>query len=408
MTSLDYLVVGAGLAGLHCALRLSDAYPKARIAIAEQYKGVGGRIYTYTPKEYPAIHWESGAGRVHTSHTRVKAYLDHYGLHTFPLPSNSEYRFASHPQAPLSDPWPAVVATVIASLTKLPPSILAKHSIRELLTQVEGTEKTKSLLSTFPYRAEVDVMRADMALQSLSKELGSMDHFFIVKEGLSSLAKAMRKDLERRGVQFLFEHTLISVKPNAARFRVKESKRLITLEADTIVLALHNRAMKQLFPQNPLFQKIIMCPLLRIYGIFDKAWFSGLPKTVSDSPLRFVIPISERDGTIMVSYTDASDTQVWSSKSEHQLKKELLTHLRALFPERTIPPPLFLKSHLWAAGCSYWAPGSYDPETVSKEVLTLMPSVYVCGESWSLNQAWMEGALEHAELLLTTHLLPRK
>jgi hypothetical protein len=32
-----------------------------------------------------------------------------------------------------------------------------------------------------------------------------------------------------------------------------------------------------------------------------------------------------------------------------------------------------------------------------------MPDVYCCGESFSTRQAWMEGALEHADLLLKTH-----
>jgi hypothetical protein len=33
------------------------------------------------------------------------------------------------------------------------------------------------------------------------------------------------------------------------------------------------------------------------------------------------------------------------------------------------------------------------------------PNLYVAGESYSLRQAWMEGALEHADQMLSTYLL---
>jgi hypothetical protein len=37
-----------------------------------------------------------------------------------------------------------------------------------------------------------------------------------------------------------------------------------------------------------------------------------------------------------------------------------------------------------------------------------MPELYVCGESFSVGrQAWIEGALEHADLLWETHLKSR-
>ncbi len=406
----DYLVVGAGLAGLHCALRLKKAKPKANITVAELYNYVGGRVYTYTPKDYPNIHWESGAGRIHQTHTMVKDYIQSYNLTPIPIPAKTEFRSSQDPQHPHPDTWTGLSQYLVSTLSSLTPSLLTTHSIRELLTETQGKAKTDALLSHFSYRAEMDVMRADLALESLKKEMGPSTNFFVLKEGLGALAKAMHKEAESLGIEFLLGHRLTSVKHKVATFVVEDTNTRTTIYADHIVLALHNKALRAISPfkSHPLLHKVIMCPLLRIYGIFDKPWFSGLAKTITDGPLRFVIPISERDGTIMVSYTDASDTQIWSSMPPKKLEKEILKELRALFPEREIPAPLYLKTHLWKAGCSYWAPGNYDPEQASEQILQpikTMPSVYVCGESWSLKQAWIEGALEHAELLLKTHLL---
>ncbi len=114
----------------------------------------------------------------------------------------------------------------------------------------------------------------------------------------------------------------------------------------------------------------------------------------------------------MTSYTDAHDTKKYIDllkQSPKRLEHQILKDLRTLFPERTIPDPLFFKAHPWYDGCTYWLPGSYDPEEESERILNPLPNrwdhLYVCGESYSLRQAWMEGALEHAELLLKKYLI---
>jgi hypothetical protein len=79
---------------------------------------------------------------------------------------------------------------------------------------------------------------------------------------------------------------------------------------------------------------------------------------------------------------------------------EIMEQVRNLFPEKDIPEPLFLKIHPWSDGCSYWTPGDYDFNRVSKASVkplpTSMPGLYMCGESWAYNQAWVECAIDQA------------
>lgn len=158
-----------------------------------------------------------------------------------------------------------------------------------------------------------------------------------------------------------------------------------------------------------------MEPLHRIYAVFPKSkdgtiWFDGLGKFVTPTPIRYFIPINPEKGITMISYTDGEDTKVWTDLAygadpKNETLGFLLTQeCRRLFPEKDIPYPIFLKSHPWDSGCSYWLPGQYNVKEASKESLqpfgSLIPNVYVCGESFSLRQAWMEGALENTRDLL--------
>ena len=64
-----------------------------------------------------------------------------------------------------------------------------------------------------------------------------------------------------------------------------------------------------------------------------------------------------------------------------------------------------------ADGCSYWLPypvGPLDARKAQHEVHypypSSAPNVYVCGESWSCCQTWMEGAVRNAQGLFDEHL----
>jgi hypothetical protein len=428
-TSYDILIVGAGLAGLHSALRLSKIFPKKSIAIAEAYNYIGGRVVTYKPKdkEFKGIQWENGAGRIHNSHKMILKYVEEYDLTTIPLSEDSQWIDQTSKQAS-EDRWPryAYMIRKIFSLCK--PSTLATHTLYQLLSKIYNPSIANDILSYYPYRAEVFHMRADIALQSLQEEMGSNKGFCIVKEGLSTLIQHMVNTLKskERNITFLMNHRCVSVDKNSALFTVKGQEKdeiphiqsQKRIEAKEIILALHSEALKHIppFTRLPILQKITMEPLLRIYAIFPttkgKSWFSDIPKTITDSPLRYIIPINPAKGVIMISYTDSDDTKPWTSilKKESEelgLQKAILKEARRLFPTKEIPEPLFFKAHLWSEGCSYWKPGLYDPKQTSLQIMNPFPNrfqnVYVCGESYSMKQCWMEGALEHAEEMLNTY-----
>ena len=106
----------------------------------------------------------------------------------------------------------------------------------------------------------------------------------------------------------------------------------------------------------------------------------------------------------MISYTDGRDTRRWSGVHGPALKTLVQQSLKTLFPELTIPEPMWVKAFEWSGGTTYWKPGSYEPVEEGQRVLqprpSSLPSLYICGESFSMLQAWMEGSLEHADSLI--------
>jgi monoamine oxidase len=176
-----------------------------------------------------------------------------------------------------------------------------------------------------------------------------------------------------------------------------------------VILALHKEALDHIpFAKRhmPALKHLKMEPLVRMYAVFPltngKSWFAGKPKMVTNDPVRYIIPVGK--DTIMISYTEGPYARFWidlqKQKGAYMVQREVMKHIRSLFPDLTIPDPLLFKFHPWSSGCTYWIPGPYDVRKMSDQAHQLTKRVFACGESISLRQAWTEGALESADTLL--------
>lgn len=420
-TPYDYFIVGAGIAGLYSAIRLRAAHPNARIALAEVYTSAGGRVVTYSPPN-TSVRWEAGAGRIHSSHTLVRSLLKRYGLTTIPIDPDSIWRSVGGTPEP--DTWTSFASILVSTLSTLSEKDLATHTIEDLLHKVIGPEETHALLQHFPYRSEVSVMRADVALNSFRNELGHNTNFMVVAKGLSALVNCMYDEIQDSGTRVFLQHRLTSLRPQANGMTKLIFSSGTIYTAHTVLLTLPRDALVRVSPfaRLPALRHIKSSPLLRTYAVFPKGastgstantptpWHSTLKKTITNSPLRYVIPVGK---ALMISYTDGDDTSHWKrlldSEGEKKLGDTIVKEARKLFPEHDIPNPLFFKAHYWPDGAYYWTPGLYDPAVLSESIMRpiphTFPNLYVAGEAYSMRQAWMEGALEHADHLLTRYLV---
>lgn len=416
----DILILGAGIAGLRCGIELLEKRPSQRVVILEKYNYIGGRIVTYKKSiedirgKCQNVQWENGAGRIHKSHTKVLQLIQEYNLTTIPIDSTIYYEENGILTKNIFTETMGLLSTAIQELS---PEYLATHTLREALTSILGIVKTDALLLQFPYRAEVDTLRADVGLESFQGEMGTYSQYVVVKEGYAALTSAMAKDFQRRGGHIFLKHTVTDIEQSGSQLLIKTKTDSgdVVWEAPTVICALHRDA----FAEIPFFQKwkvlshLKMEPLVRTYAMFPthqgQSWFSDLPKVACADPLRFFIPMNPSCGTVMLSYTDGSDARnvlkLLDQYGEEKTGDILVEYARKAFPNKIIPDPLFFKSHPWTSGCTYWLPGSYDPEEESKKALKPFPDInlYCCGESLSMRQAWVEGALEHADLLLETY-----
>ena len=404
MTDYDIIIIGAGISGIYCALELSKKY---KVLILEKYDEIGGRISTFRGP----VQWERGAGRIHSSHKMVLDLLKRYGLEVVPISEGIEWR-----GGPMVEPKSIEFSSYIRNLgiDQLEPKLLKTHTLNEAITKITGVAAANIMTDRYEYRSEIFTQRADKSLEVLRNELGSHSGFCVVKTGFDSLIHAMKQDLDKAGVTILGDsevQDVLKIRGGDNKYKlIIRGQSPITCSKVVVTIPRDSLAELPCFKKLPILKQVTMRPLVRIYAIFPSkptAWFEGISKFVCPKPLRYVIPLNSKNGSIMISYTDGVDAEYWINKRKKdniEIKREIMRDIRALFPDKSIPEPTTFKMFVWKDGCSYWAPGDYDIKAVSmNSVIPLpnsMPGVYMCGESWAYNQSWVESALQQSRMLL--------
>jgi monoamine oxidase len=392
------IIIGAGLAGLYVADGLLKSGIKGEnILIIEKYGYVGGRVVS--GKRPDGTVYEIGAGRFHKSHTKLIQLIRRFGLSHImkPIDDTTLWKSSDTIQQNLfQDLW----AAYLPIFRSLPKDILANSTLKDISIKIFGKKRAESFFIMHPYRSEIEILRADLALES---DIFLSSGYFYLEGGLTQIIDKFMEYLAKKGVRLQTDTPVMDIRRDGSIYSVVTQTH-DPLQAIRVIAALHVNALRSLpvFKSCNLLKHIQMAPLTRIYAQFPIPW--PVPRVVTDSLLRYCIPIDSKKGLVMISYTDARDTVPWKGLHGPSLQKKIVSEIRRTFPDISMQKPSWVKSYEWKDGCSYWVPGDYDPRKVSQDILCPLaayPELYVCGESFSLKQTWMEGALEHAAHLIS-------
>jgi monoamine oxidase len=230
--------------------------------------------------------------------------------------------------------------------------------------------------------------------------------------------------------------------PSARRYQLKLRDERTGAEslafADRLVLAMPRRSLELLDQDNFLFQSdgeptavvrnvhaVIMEPSLKILMGFDAPWWRSdfgavAGESITDLPIRqcyyFGTDAADTRSLLLAGYTDMDPVRFWEPlkgaswpAAAPTMVAEAVRQLRELHGRSDIPDPFVTWYRDWSedpfgGGYHAWQPG-----VSVKDVMRYMrrpdpnEAVHVCGEAYSDQQGWVEGALCVAERMLQEH-----
>ena len=457
----DYLIIGAGISGLYTAYRLYSNYPKAKICILESTSYIGGRLHSIN---YDGLIMDGGGARFNTEQHRIISLLKEVGLwnKVIPITSDITYKPVNENYTTKTDSN-LLFTTIDDFILYMKKYIKDKHISRDTLINTtildfaikhfskEHPDIKQNLINIYPYYSELGVLNAVEGLNLFSNEFSDKTKYYILNGGLEQLADTLYTKLKEIDI-YKETHVLeISNQEDTetdTTYTITTSVNKTFTTKNLILTIPKNKLLNIKFKLNSSdpkthstiknnlkqFQKNMNSiqnePLYRIYARYPldkkthKVWFDGMGKIATNLPIKYIIPVNYEKGVIMISYTDSKFARYWFKKmAEGTFEVTLNKQLKLLFPDMDIPNAKWYKHCPWTSGAGYWKKG-YDRKVIMQQMIEPLgknTNLYVCGENYSSHQAWVEGALETADMVLdkiykntysyrtrTTHLSKKK
>ena len=413
--TFKYIICGAGIAGLYCALNLIEKNkvdPKSILILEKSYR-VGGLIKTNIDDKFK-IKYENGAGRITENDKLLLELVSRFNLeqNKIELPTHKEYRkvFDDKIITIKTNKFSRILNKLIFKERKLTKQELLGKTLRSLCEDELGIERASILVESFGYTDEFDKVNAKNGLEIFRKSFLPNLRYYVIRDGLEKLVLKLESILKQKGVIIQLSEMITNIE------KKEKDNPSITIHTETfdgankkyitnnLILAMPRGALVKIpFLQsiNSLLNSVEDSSLFRIYAVFPKnsdgrVWFHDLPKTTTNLPIQQFIPINTESGQVMITYSDTKNARQWQQdKINDVFKKKIMKNIRMLFSEKKIPEPIFLSSSFYAEGTHVWKVNC-DGKSLQHRIIQPYRdmNLYICGESYSTNQGWIEGALE--------------
>ena len=399
----DFIIVGGGISGLYMQLKLINQ--SKNILLLEQYDNFGGRIYQYNDEKYN-VSFPAGAARFNQSHIRVIKLLKQFQLLDFRSDKggSAEIDFIDVKQqfdhSFNQENGFKYIQKVLNHMKNEDENILMNTTFTEYAQKVLTKEELEFMLIASGYSGQLKYMNANDAYFLFSNGIRTDVQFWGGKYHL--LVDKIVNYLQNQGCKMMKNTPVKDVINLDGKFKVILGNKSVFTKK--IIFCTPKNSLMNfscLEPVKCILKNSITCKALcRVYAIFDEneEWLLNFnKKTVVNNALRYIIPMNPKKGLIMISYTDDKYTDYWKNKKndENDLKSSIVRLIKqALNIEVKQPKKVYV--NYWKCGVAYWNKG-INSEIISDFITNPLPDTYICGENYSRQQSWVEGALESCE-----------
>ena len=327
--------------------------------------------------------------------------------------------------------------------------LLRDWGLRELLIRVLGQEGYDYLVDGLGYASIIGDWNAADAMPWFLIETRPDSENLTVVDGMERVPRELVSRFQQTGGTVLLGFHLQTIEAEDG-LGVNRSYRLISadgsrVEAKRVVLALPATALGRVAKQSApltrsetvkLIGSVTPHPMTKVFLWYPDAWWRHLRlrgrRTISDLPLRktyFLENSPAGPALLLASYCDGPSVAYWRQfapptrapsdpdpyeagdrwakySSPSELEEEAHRLVQTLHRHPDASPPLGSAFMDWGVDPFDGAWHSWNPSVKSWEALSRLTkpdeheSIYICGETFSNYQGWMEGALETAKLAI--------
>lgn len=426
MREWDLVVVGGSLSGLFVAQKFKSEKEGSRVVVLEKGPELGGRIRTCY--DGTTVLYEAGAWRIDDSHAEVRRLVDELNeneradqITLSPHPSetnrcNRRYPHAAH-VPPLAEETQQDISTWAAHAFVRSPA----HAGHTLSSGGYGTKTTQARGSqSYESKPDATFSRVDQGISSIVAKLERC----VRKLGVHIYTNCRVTDVRYIGETYCVS-TLTRKKGDGApdSFRTEE------LRGRKCCLALP----PEFWTKFAIYDHLRMTAaqvgsyaLVHVYAEVDQDLLDEMGST-STRGFHFlhkgvgsqIISPSHGNNIMQLAYAGAENAmalrELWEADPK-ELKRQLVADLWSTFELKGAADADRvgqLRVHYWHRANHYWKAALGLDTKAAMHAATVaphpskLPHLVTCGEAFSTQQGWMEGALQTGMLAVSELLQER-
>lgn len=419
----DYSIIGGGISGLYLAYRLlkrDSKNSKSRVIVLEKEDRFGGRVMTGFIKgnKGSLIPVSAGAGRFLKDHLRFMGLIREFGLtrSIVELQGDVVYHHCQK-NGPVmissGERLEILIDRVVRGSRNLSKRELIGLSFVSLALRFLSESEVQYIVDSFGYYSELVIMNSYSCLQ-LMEELSG--RFYALRGGYMPIIDELVSRIRALGGIVLNRAYVRSVEVSTDGYSIEYTcgNKSCMVYSGKCIFAVPTGSLMKFPILRPIWSvvksSIICAPLCRIFATYrvggnGSVWFKGMSRITVNNRIRMIIPISEADGVIMISYSDHHFADFWKSVYHREGKRGLKKEIRDGVSEvmgYQIPDCMAIEIYYWDCGVGYWTVGT-DSLKVSRSLVQPIANsgLYICNENIAVSgQQWIEGSLEMAEKVL--------
>jgi len=381
----DIIIVGCGISSLYYLYTLQKMNSSAKIAILEKRPYCGGRIHSIKIGDNII---DSGALRFNKNHKHLVQLLGELEITSYSKLVSTKSVVLSKQ---LREKWAAFLhKTAHKKYAGYPFSSVAKLFFTK--------EEYSTLKLWFGYDQEWENIQCCHLSKTMLSNYDAEEYYYF-PEGYSVVPDAVYAAIkDNKNYHFNFGKKVV---------KIADPNNIYTSDnahftADHIIFACPPHYISKIEGTEELTPLIGCVGWNTLNRIYAKIPNHNFPKKAihSNSPICQIIPIN--DDIVMISYTTGEDAKFWIEQEQNgTLWKTLRECLEPLVNIGTKKPE-WIRQNYWNPATHYFNPGCIPNDVQYKSFQPLQNKKwYIIGEAFSLNQGWVNGALENTKIFLS-------
>ena len=381
----DIIIIGCGISALFYLYRLQKMNSNSKIAILEKGSTYGGRIHSVKVKDDII---DIAALRFNKNHTQLIKLLDEFGIKNYTKLTSTKSVVLSKQ---LKKKWHSF-------LRKTSHKKYADYPFSSVAKLFFTKEEYTNLKIWYGYDQDWDNSQCYHFSKNMLTNYDANEYYYFT-EGYSIISDIVYDAVkENKNYHFYFEKQVSKISDFNNIYTFDNSH----FTADHIIFAcpLHYILKIQGTQELTPFTGYIGFQVLN--RIFAKIPNHGFPKKAihSNNPICQIVPIN--DNIVMISYSTGEDAKFWVEQEINgTLWKTLRECLKPYFPNG-VKKPEWIQQNYWNPATHYFKSSCIPSEVQHKSFQPIYNKKwYIIGEAFSMNQAWVNGALDNATTFLS-------